>query len=246
MAAKTMYLYGKNSVIERLRVSPRSIHRVFLQENVEAEQIAALVKNAHIPITSVSEKQLYRIKRADRLQGVVAEIDAFSYASFEDLVDDPPQKNFSFIFLDSLNDPHNLGSIIRIAACFGGFAVVIPRRNCCEVNETVLHVASGGENFVPVCMVHNISQALQKAKRSDYWIVGTVMKNGDNLHSARLPFPLCLVLGSEGEGVRQGVEKLFDLRLTLPMRGAALSFNVAMANAIFCYEIDKQRAQQLK
>jgi len=242
VAKNKAFLYGKNSVQERIKQDPGSIREIFLQDNFDTPAIATLIKSARIPTKKVSEKELLRIKRADRLQGVVAEVDAFKYASFDDLLERPVGKQLSFIFLDNINDPHNLGSVIRIAACFGGFSVVIPSRNSCQVTDAVVHVASGGENFVPVCVVNNLSNALRRAKKYNYWIAGTVVSKGEHMHQASLPFPLCLVLGSEGKGIREGIDKLLDIRLTLPMKGASLSFNVAMASAIFCYEIDRQRS----
>ena len=170
----------------------------------------------------------------------MAQVDKFRYTPFEELLYNRDNRNLSFIFLDSINDPQNLGSILRIAACFGNFAIVIPKYGACEVNETVLHVASGGENFIPVSIVNNLTDALIKAKKKDYWIVGAVVQGGQDLGTVKFPFPLCLVLGSEGKGVRHGVEKQFELRLSLPMPGAALSFNVAMTAAVFCHEITKQ------
>jgi 23S rRNA (guanosine2251-2'-O)-methyltransferase len=150
------------------------------------------------------------------------------------------EKKISLIFLDSISDPQNLGSIIRTAACFGDFAVVLPKHGACEVNDTVLHVASGGENFVPVAMVTNLSSALIQAKEAGYWTVGTVVEGGEVLHKVSLPFPLCLVLGSEGRGIRQGLHNQLDIKVNLPMK-AQLSFNVAVSCAIFCYEISRQK-----
>lgn len=194
-----------------------------------------------IPIKSVTEKDLLRIKKADRLQGIVAEVPKYRYTVFEDLLKTATEKATTLLFLDSLNDPHNLGSIMRSAACFGGFALVIPGHGSCEVNETVIHVASGGENFVPVSQVTNLSTALLNAKKAGYWAAGTVVEGGQDLYSASFPFPLCLVLGTEGKGIRYGIQKRLDLKVSLPMRGAPLSLNVAMACAIFAHEITKQK-----
>ncbi len=238
-----MFLYGKNSVLERLKVNPQSIRKIFLQDNFDASHIVKIIKAENIPLKYVTEKELLRIKRADRLQGIVAEANKFTYAPFEELLYGPTEKRLTFVFIDSINDPHNLGSIMRILACFGGFAVVIPKHGSCEVNETVLHVASGGENFIPVSMVTNFSNALIEAKEAGYWVAGTVVEGGEDLNKVSMPFPLCLVLGSEGKGVRHGLQKHFDLKISLPMHGAPLSFNVAMACAIFAYEVAKQRPQ---
>ncbi len=236
-----MYLYGKNSILERLRVNPRSIRKIFLRENFNDPDIFKLVGTKKIPTKRVSEKKLGRIKHASRLQGIVAEVDDFMYVDFEELLDKGLEKKLSIIFLDNINDPHNLGSIMRIAACFGGFALVIPKHNACEVNDTVMHVASGGENFVPVSMVNNISTAIVKAKEADWWILGAVVRDGGEISSISLPFPMCLVLGSEDKGIRHGIEKHLDLKVSLPMRGVSLSLNVAMTCAIFCHEIARQK-----
>ena len=239
-----MYLYGKNSILERLKTNPKSIKKIFIQKNFNAQHILDIINSTDIPTQYVTEKELEKIKHADRLQGIVAEVDKFQYANFEKLLNSPSDKKLSFIFLDNINDPHNLGSIIRIAACFGDFAVVIPEHRSCEVTDAVMHVASGGENFIPVTMVTNTSAALIKAKKAGYWVVGTVVENGEDINKASLPFPICLVLGSEGKGIRHGVDKNLDLKVTLPMKGASLSFNVAMACAIFCHEIAKQRPRE--
>ncbi len=238
-----MYLYGKNSVLERLKANPKSIKRIFLEEGFDTQDILRIIESKKIPVKRVSEKELKRIKRADRLQGIVAEVDSFRYTGFEELLHKGRNNNLSFIFLDSINDPHNLGAIIRVLACLGGFNVVIARHSSCEVNDTVMHVSSGGENFVPVSMVTNMSDALIKAKKAGYWVAGTVVENGTEIEKANLPFPICLVLGSEGKGIRHGINKQLDLKLTLPMKGAKLSFNVAMACAIFCHEIAKRRSE---
>ncbi|MEN8263665.1 MAG: 23S rRNA (guanosine(2251)-2'-O)-methyltransferase RlmB [Nitrospirota bacterium] len=241
MAKNKMYLYGKNSVMERLKTDHGSIKQIFIQDNFRAEGIIKLIKSHGIPFKKVSEKELSRIKRADRLQGIVAEIEKFRYTPFEELLNIPAEKKLSIMFLDGLNDPHNLGSIIRIAACFGNIALVIPGHGSCEVNDTVMHVASGGENFVPVSLVTNLSSALLKAKKAGYWVVGTVVEDAEDINKTSLPFPLCLVLGAEGKGIRYGIQKHLDLRITLPMKGAELSLNVAMACAVFAHEIAKQR-----
>ncbi len=241
MAKNKMYLYGKNSVMERLNADPGSIRQIFIQDNFKAPDIVKLIKSCKITLKTVSEKDLLQIKRADRLQGIVAETDKFKYTPFEELLNIPDAKKLSLIFLDGLNDPHNLGSIMRTAACLGGFALVIPEHGSCEVTDAVMHVSSGGENFVPVSMVKNLSTALINARKAGYWAVGTVVEEGQDINKTPLPFPLCLVLGAEGKGIRYGIQKHLDLKVTLSMTGAQLSLNVAMAFAIFAHEITKQK-----
>ena len=237
-----MVLYGRNSVFERLTANPASIKNIFLQDGFNVRQIEKSIKANKIPIEYLSSQRLTSIKHSKDLQGIVARIDRFRYTRFDDLLDRPEDKQLTLVFLDRINDPQNLGVIIRILACFGEFAVIIPEFEACEVNETVLHVASGGENYVPVSMVSNLSNAIIAAKESGYWILGAeANENLEDINKVSLPFPLGLVLGSEGKGIRHGVQKRLDLKAHIPMRGAKISFNVSMACAIFCNEIVKQR-----
>ena len=239
-----MALYGRNSVFERLKTNPLSIKKIFLQEDIEVPHIEKLIRKNKIPLGRVTSKELSRIRHAKDLQGIVARIDSFEYTAFEDILDRPKGQELTLIFLDRINDPHNLGVIIRTVACFGNFAVIIPKFEACGVNETVLHVASGGENYVPVAIVANLTQAIIKAKDCRYWIVGAeVSEDTEVINEISLPFPLGLVLGSEGEGIRYGIRKHIDMKAHIPMEGAKLSFNVGMACAIFCHEICKQRSR---
>jgi len=241
MAKNSMYLYGKNSVCERLLANPESIKTIYIQDTLNAPHILNLIRSKGVSFRKVREKELSKIKRADRIQGIVAEVVRFKYTEFDELTAGKDDNRTTLLFLDDINDPHNLGSILRIAACMGGFGVVIPRHSSCEVNDTVMHVASGGENHTPVAMVSNTLNALTKAKQAGYWIAGTVVDGGDNIQSKSLPFPLALVLGSEGVGIKPTIQKHLDFRITLDMKGAQLSLNVAMAAAVFCYEINKQK-----
>lgn len=240
MTKVSTLLYGRNSVLQRLKKNPGSIHRIFLDDNFDDAYILTIVTRKKIPIVRLNRNEFLRVKRADSLQGIIAEVDRFSYIPFKELLADSIDKKSSLIFLDSISDPQNLGSIIRTVACFGNFAIVLPKHDACEVNDTVLHVAAGGENFVSITMVSNLSTSLIQAKKAGYWIAGTVVDGGEDINKISLPFPLCIVLGSEGKGIRQGLQNQLDLKVSLPMK-ASLSFNVAVSCAIFCYEATKQR-----
>ena len=237
-----MVLYGRNSVFERLKANPASITKIFLQDSFNVRQIDKSIKANKIPTEYLSPLGLTRIKHSKDLQGIVARINRFRYTSFGDLLDKSKDKQSTLVFLDRINDPQNLGVIIRILACFGGFSVIIPEFEACAVNETVMHVASGGENYVSVSMVPNLSNAIIEAKENGYWILGAeVDENLEDINKISLPFPLGLVLGSEGKGIRHGLQKRLDLKAHIPMHGSKISFNVSMACAIFCNEIVKQR-----
>ncbi len=239
-----MFLYGKNSVAERLKKNPRTVKSVLLEEGFSDSLIQELLSAQKISIKRMPKDKLAKLLRVSHTQGVALEIENFKYEDFDALLDGEKGKERVLIFLDRVYDPQNLGAIIRSAACFGGFALVIPKHKACGITETVLHVAQGAENYIPVSMVANISNAIISAKKNDYWIVGAVLGKGAKpLDTVDLPFPLGIVLGSEGEGVRYGVDKHIDIKATIPMREANLSYNVSIACAIFCYEINKQRKQ---
>ena len=243
MAKRSLLLYGKNSVLERLKVNPRTITKIFVKDDFDSRAILELIKINKIPFRRLTLNKLQRFKPHCSLGGVVAEVDNFNYVDFNDLIKRKDFKQTSFIFLDRIFDPQNLGAIIRTAACFGRFSLVIPKHKACEVTETVLHVAQGGENYIRVAMVSNLTNALLKAKAAGFWAVGAVTEKGQPIAKVNLPFPVCLLLGSEGEGLRYGLAKHLDLALNIPMSGAELSFNVTAACAIFCYEISRQKAE---
>ncbi len=231
------YLYGKNSVLERLKANPKTIQKIFIQNNLNLSSIQKLAGKNKIPLQPLSKDSLYKIKRVSSLQGVVAKVSPFSYSDFDQLLEKSKDNSFSFIFLDRIFDPQNLGAILRVVACFGKFAVVIPKHKACSVTDAVLHVASGAENYVPVARVTNLRNCLLEAKKSDFWAVGAVVGAETDIRDLDMPKKVVLVLGSEGEGVRYGLDKHLDFKVSIPMPGAPISFNVTSACAILCYEI---------
>ncbi len=235
-----MRLYGKRSVTERMHTHPKTIKRIYLQEKILRPEVVAMARKHHIFVETLTEKRFLQLAQKVNAQGVMAEIDDFPYADLEDII--TQENKPTLICLDRINDPQNLGVILRNCACFGNFCIVLPKRETVEITEAVLKVACGAENYVPVCQVNTLSMVIQKAKEAGYWIGATVVNGGENPRKVNLNFPLCLVFGSEGEGIRTGLIKHIDYSLTLPMHGAGLSFNVAMAVGIFCYEITCQRS----
>ncbi|MEW6606985.1 MAG: 23S rRNA (guanosine(2251)-2'-O)-methyltransferase RlmB [bacterium] len=235
-------MYGKNSVLERLKTKPESIKKVFLQDNFNEPHIEKLIIANNISLERLSSDELIKIKPQTNTQGIIARVDKYAYTSFEDLLSYSTANQLTLIFLDRIYDPQNLGAIIRTAACFGRFAIIIPQFEACEVNETVLHVASGGENYILISLVSNLPKAIVLAKECGYWIIGAqVSDDACDITKIPLLFPLGFVLGSEGKGIRPGIQKHLDIKVRIPMEGAKLSFNVSLSCAIFCYEIVKQR-----
>lgn len=236
-----MRLFGKRPVLERLKANPQTISKIFTERGFSDEEIFKIARKKRISIERVDSRRFYKLTRGINAQGIVAETEDYFYDDFDEIVSLEDTKKPVLVFLDEITDPQNLGSIMRTLACLGGFCIILPKRDSVGVNETVLRVASGAENYVPVCQVSNLSNAIQKAKKAGYWIAATVVEKGQNPRSAGLRFPLGIIFGSEGQGIRPILERQADYRLTLPMKGAGLSFNVAIAAAVFCYEIASQR-----
>ncbi len=238
-----MYLYGKNQIKERIKAKPESIRQIFFRKNSDYAAIRNLAENRGISTSLLEENEFSALAKGYNTQGVIALVDDFLYASLEDILTRPADERPVLLILSNITDPQNLGSILRTAACFGGLAIIIPKHRSAGVNETVLRIACGAENYVPVVQVTNIIPAIEAAKKQGYWIVGSVVDEGENIFNFKFPFPLCLIIGSEDKGIRPGVVANLDFRVSLPMPGQELSLNAAVAAAVFCYEINRQKSR---
>jgi len=238
-----MKLYGKNPVLERIKSSPGTIRKLYLRKRTELSEIVKEIKKAGLCFESVEESELLKLFPGANTQGVAAEIEDFKYADFSKVADDCVKGLSVIVFADEITDPQNLGGIIRNLACLGGFSLVIPEHNSAEVNETVLKVANGGENFIDISRVTNAAAAIRKIKENNVWVVGADAgdsKDIKDIRDAVWQYPLAVVIGSEGRGIRPGILKELDQRVSLPMEGARLSYNAAVASALFCYEIRRR------
>ncbi len=232
-----MFLYGKNSVYARLQRNPQTIKRVFLKKDFSHPSIEGLLVSHRIRVFNLNLSVIKRIGSDKNLQGIVAEVEDFKHSSLEELL---KGRGMTLLFLDRIFDPQNLGAIIRVSACFGGVGIVIPKYKSCPITETVLHIAQGGENYVPIALVSNLVNAILEAKREGFWIVGAVvLPQAKRIDDFSFSFPLGLVLGSEAKGIRYGIEKYLDEKLYIPMAQEGLSLNVVGACTIFLYEIKK-------
>ena len=237
-----MRLFGRNSVVERLRSNPKSVKKIYIQHGFKGTlHIHKKARQWNIPILPVTQSKMMKIGRDRNTQGVIGDVEDFVYVPYDELLETAFNKKRSLIFLDGITDPQNLGAIIRSLACLGKFSIVLPTRDSVSVTETVLRVASGGDNYVPIAKVSNFGNAIKKAKNEGFQIVGAVTRDGNDLNEFTLPHPLGLVVGSEQKGIRDVICKQLDVKLSIPMAYDTLSFNVAHATAVLCYEITKQK-----
>jgi 23S rRNA (guanosine2251-2'-O)-methyltransferase len=237
-----MKLYGKNPVIERLKSNPKTIRRIMIDEN--HADLSYIRKKCHqwgISISTVPHSKIQRMAQNLNTQGILADIEDFSYVPIDELLDHALDKKRIPVFLDNLNDPQNLGGIIRTCGTLGDFDIVLPTTESVSVTESVLRVACGGENYLSVAKVNNLGNAIEKAKKMGFWIVGTVVKEACSLKEVTLQFPLGLVMGSEEKGVRDIILKKLDMQVMVPMKNQRMSLNVAHATSMLCYEIVRQK-----
>jgi len=236
-----MRLYGKNPVAERIKADPGSIKKLYLQKRTELSEVVREAKKAGIAFVSVERSWFDKNCGGVHSQGVMAEVPEFEYAQLSQVISDCLENVSVPVFLDGVTDPQNLGSIIRNLACLGGFSLVLPEHRSAGVNETVLRVASGGENYIKVARTVNTATTLKRIKDKGVLTAGAVLEESRNVLEADLILPMAVVIGSEGKGIRPGILKNLDLKVNLPMPGAPLSYNAAVAASLLCYEINRRR-----
>ena len=235
-----MRLYGKNPVIERIKAAPETIKGLYLQKKTDLSDIVKEAKKAGIKFESVDRKWMTDECGDVHTQGVMAEVSEYEYFPFQKLIKECKNGETVPVLLDGVTDPQNLGAVIRNLACLGGFAIVIPEYESAEVNETVLRVANGGENYIQVSKVKKLTHAVKELKEKEIQLIGAVAEGGESLTNSKLSSPIAVLMGSEGKGIRPSLEKELDKKLTLPMEGAQLSYNVAVATVLFCYEVKRK------
>ncbi len=239
-----MKIYGKNPVLERIKANPRSVLKIYVQfGHPDHAYITTKAKKYGIPLVAVPASKMTKLGRSLNTQGLLIDVEDFTYTDPDDLIDEAAAGKVTLLFLDGITDPQNFGAILRSVACLGGFAVVIPTHGAVEVTDTVTRVACGGENYVKIAKVNNINTAIEKAKSKGIWIAASVLNDGDDVAGVKFPMPVALVIGSEGKGVRDITLQRVDLKVTVPMAQPRLSLNAAHAATLLCYEIKKQKDQ---
>lgn len=234
---------GRNAVLEALK-SGRSINRVLLSENTDpafAGAVFKLCKEQGVPCRKLPKDQLRKIAGPDH-HGVAAEIAAQEYAEIEDILALAESRGEAplVVVLDGVEDPHNLGAIIRTALCAGAHGVIIGKHRAVALNQTVMKTSAGAASHLPVARVTNINQALRTLKESGCWVCAADM-DGQPLWDLSLSGPLALVMGGEGQGLSPLVKKNCDLVAALPMSGPVSSLNVSVSAGVLLYEAVRQR-----
>ncbi len=234
-------IYGKNLVLQRLKEA-RQISIMYLQEGLQQQQFMNEAKKAKIKVEIVSRKKLDSLAKGGKHQGVVCEIDDYKTVSVEKIVNSVPEDKLGLIvMIDQLEDPHNLGAILRTCDAIGADGVIIKKNNSVGLNATVAKVSTGAIETVPVAEVTNLSQTLEYLKTMGYWIYGSDAENSKDYRSFSYDTPMVLVLGSEGKGISRLVKEHCDQMVRLPMLGEVTSLNVSVACGVLLYQIHQKR-----
>lgn len=237
-----MKIFGRNAVAEAVK-SGTTIDRMVVAKDVEdagAKRIIAAAKSRGIKIFYRDKEYLDREVQGKH-QGFIAEITDFKYCEVEDILQYAAQKEESpfIVILDGVEDPHNLGSVLRVCECAGVHGVIIPRHRSVSVNETVIKVSSGAAAHIRVAKVTNINDAIEELKKIGVWVYCADM-DGESIYESDLTGAVAFVVGGEGNGVKRLTKKLCDKVVSLPMRGQINSLNASVACGVVVYEKVRQ------
>lgn len=239
-------IFGRNPVIEALKAN-KLIDIIFVNSEAggSISLICKLAKERDIPVKQVNEQKLDNMSGGASHQGVIAMGACAEYLSVEDILEIAEKKNEDpfVVICDEIEDPHNLGAIIRTAEAAGAHGIIIPKRRSASLNNTVYKTSAGAASWLPVARVSNLPSAVDKLKENGLWIYGTD-GSGENYSNVKLDGPIGLVIGSEGFGMGRLMKEKCDFLLSLPMKGKITSLNASVAAGVFMYEIVRQRSSK--
>ena len=236
---------GRNSVLELLE-SRKDINKIFItkgEKHGSINKIIAIAKERKVIIVEKDKKQMQELAQTDNYQGVIAVVPPFEYCEIEDILEDAKEKGEDpfVLILDCIEDPHNLGSIIRTAETAGVHGIIIPKRRAVAVNSTVNKASAGAVQHMKIARVTNISDSIEILKQEGLWICGTDIRTEKYYYNQDLTGPLGIVIGNEGNGMSEKVRKNCDFLVKIPMKGKITSLNASVSTGIVIYEAVKQR-----
>ena len=236
---------GRNSVIELLE-GERDINKIFItkgEKHGSIYKIIAMAKEKKIIIVEKDKKQMEEMSQTHNHQGVIAIVPPFNYCQIDDILELAKEKKEDpfILILDGIEDPHNLGSIIRTAETAGVHGIIIPKRRAAQVNSTVNKASAGAVEHMKIARVTNICDSIEQLKTDGVWICGTDVNTDTYYYNQDLTGPLAIVIGNEGKGIGEKTRKNCDFLIKIPMKGKIESLNASVSTGIVVYEAFKQR-----
>lgn len=236
-------IYGKNPVLEAIK-SDTTINKIYAQtSNKEIDSVIKEALKRKIIVVNTDKQKLDKMIDGKNSQGIIASITDFEYSEIGDIINYAKSRNEDpfVLILDKIEDPHNLGAIIRSAECMGVHGIIIQKRNACLVTDTVEKVAAGACSYVKVARVTNITESIKKLKEYGLWIYGLDMEGESNIYDTKLEGAIGIVVGNEGEGISRLVKENCDVLMKIPMTGKINSLNASVSAAISIYEVLRQK-----
>jgi len=236
---------GRNSILELLE-SGKDINKIFVtrgEKHGSINKILGIAKERKIIVVEKDKKQMDEMAQEENYQGVIAIVPPFEYVEIEDILNTAKERGEEpfILILDGIEDPHNLGSIIRTAETAGVHGIIIPKRRAASVNSTVNKTSAGAVEHMKIARVTNISDTIEELKQAGLWICGTDISAEKYYYNQDLTGPLAIVIGNEGKGISEKVKKNCDFNVKIPMKGKITSLNAAVSTGIIVYEAVKQR-----
>ncbi len=242
-------IYGINAVTEAVRARARSIDYVGCareRHDTRVQRVIDAARAAGVQVRFMPRDQLDRVAEGGQHQGVVASVAAKQYAEVDDILEAKRGERHFVLVLDGVEDPHNLGAVLRSADAAGADGVVIPERRAVGMTATVAKVSAGASETVPLARVTNIARALEDMKRRNIWTVGLDERGSQSYDQIDLTSDIAIVLGAEGHGLHDLVKKRCDFLVSIPMAGQVASLNVSVAAAVMMFEVVRQRRKRAK
>lgn len=236
---------GRNAVLELLETG-KDINKIFIakgEKHGSINKIISIAKERRVVTVEVDRAKLNQMAMSDNHQGVIAIVPPFDYCEVEDILSLAKQRNEKpfILILDGIEDPHNLGSIIRTAETAGVHGIIIPKRRAATVNSTVYKVSAGAVEHMNIARVNNLNETIKYLKENDIWVCGTDMDAKNYYYNEKFDGPIAIVIGSEGFGMSRLVKDNCDFLVKIPMKGKITSLNASVSAGIVMYEVVKQR-----
>ncbi|MFN2373805.1 MAG: 23S rRNA (guanosine(2251)-2'-O)-methyltransferase RlmB [Cyclonatronaceae bacterium] len=242
---QAVFIYGRKPVLDFLNLSPDKVDKLYIRDSVRGDQVKELERlasSSKIPLVRVPGRKLQDLVGAVNDQGIVAQISAVTYLELEDWLDQTDVSENPFVvILDEIEDPHNVGAIIRTAVAAGASAVILPKHRQSPVNATVFKTSAGTANRIPIIRIVNTNQCLMKLKDHGFWTGALQMGGRNSIWQQKYDMPFGLVIGGEGKGVRQKTLEHCDFTISIPMVNGVESLNASVSASLVLYEIVRSR-----
>ncbi|MEG2310475.1 MAG: 23S rRNA (guanosine(2251)-2'-O)-methyltransferase RlmB [Clostridia bacterium] len=237
-------IYGKNPVYEAINANV-TINKIYAQTNIkEIDDVIKLALKNKIIVVNTDKQKLDSMCEGKNSQGIVANVTEYKYFEVDDILNYAKEKNEPpfIVILDKIEDPHNLGAIVRTCECMGVHGIIIQKRNACQVTDTVEKVAAGACSLFKISRVTNICETIKYLKDNGLWIYGLDMDGDTKIYNNKFDGPIGLVIGNEGSGITRLVKDNCDVSVSIPMSGKINSLNASVSAAISVYEVVRQKS----